>query len=578
MDDRPGPVEWIVHVGAPRTGTSYLRKYVFPSLGGIQFLNKQSPSPDSRQTVKYFADLAHSADGDWLKGLEIAELGPPEGHSNRVLVSEEHFLWSPYHMFGDTVGRAALLKRAVPDARIIISIRHQPEHLISLYKYLSSLPKWHLHRQLDLIENMVDLEDRLSEIALQKFAGIPVGLGISKGFRQKEAGEHYFSRENRHFLSATISWTKVIDIYAELFGAKNVLVLPQEMTADDVDGSAERLSKFLGAPLTLPPAARQKRVNAAPNVGSPFKSAAHRQQFVRFVSLVNSSDNIELSRRYPEIPFQKFGYVDSGKDEVLKSYIGFATRSESPIFENRLVKLSIALSYLRRAGCRKAARKAIGKLRKSASHHFKSWASGRYRRIVGGVDRLRGLDFEEIVPLRELGLEGTGNYQYEGSKQFEVARLFAFVGLEPNTVAIDFGSGKGRVVSYLGRHPNVERVYGIEISHVLSQIARKNLAVLRVSKARIITEDARDTPLDILDSANLMYFYNPFSKSIFERVLFQIEASLRRSPRKLMIVCLEPVEVDSLAKSKFFTSRGQYPNYLSNAVFEIYDSVAAAEV
>ena len=45
-----------------------------------------------------------------------------------------------------------------------------------------------------------------------------------------------------------------------------------------------------------------------------------------------------------------------------------------------------------------------------------------------------------------------------------------------------------------------------------------------------------------------------------------------------MIVCLEPVEVDSLAKSKFFTSRGQYPNYLSNAVFEIYDSVAAAEV
>ncbi|MES4903980.1 MULTISPECIES: class I SAM-dependent methyltransferase [unclassified Streptomyces] len=104
---------------------------------------------------------------------------------------------------------------------------------------------------------------------------------------------------------------------------------------------------------------------------------------------------------------------------------------------------------------------------------------------------------------------------------------------------VDFGCGKGRVLFVAADFP-FRRVIGVEFSSELCEIARKNAASYsaKVSNERpidVVCRDARD--FEIPDDAGFFYFYEPFSAAVTERVLDNIEASLARAPRAV-VLCL----------------------------------------
>ena len=104
-------------------------------------------------------------------------------------------------------------------------------------------------------------------------------------------------------------------------------------------------------------------------------------------------------------------------------------------------------------------------------------------------------------------------------------------------VFVDFGSGKGRVVILAARLP-FKRVIGIEFSHELNEIARRNVtmarAALRCKDVELVTADARE--YEVPDDSTAFYLANPFTGETLDRVLEGIHASLRRAPRAITVI------------------------------------------
>ncbi|BCK68049.1 hypothetical protein Srufu_020020 [Streptomyces libani subsp. rufus] len=103
---------------------------------------------------------------------------------------------------------------------------------------------------------------------------------------------------------------------------------------------------------------------------------------------------------------------------------------------------------------------------------------------------------------------------------------------------VDFGSGKGRAMLVASEFP-FKKVIGVEFSSSLCEMARTNFerygGLQKCSTVEVQCQDAAD--FAIPDDAGFFYFYEPFTVAVAEKVLRNIESSVRRRPRKA-VLCL----------------------------------------
>ncbi|MBK8457751.1 MAG: class I SAM-dependent methyltransferase [Phyllobacteriaceae bacterium] len=103
---------------------------------------------------------------------------------------------------------------------------------------------------------------------------------------------------------------------------------------------------------------------------------------------------------------------------------------------------------------------------------------------------------------------------------------------------IDIGCGKGRTLLLASRFP-FTRVIGVEFARELCAIARRNVAdfIDPAQKCRAIDViEADATTYEFPGGPLFVYFYNPFSKDLFQVVIANLEASLRANPRDCILV------------------------------------------
>lgn len=103
---------------------------------------------------------------------------------------------------------------------------------------------------------------------------------------------------------------------------------------------------------------------------------------------------------------------------------------------------------------------------------------------------------------------------------------------------IDIGSGKSRTLLLASHYP-FGAIVGVEFARELVAIAARNLSTyanprqkcrnLSVVEADAAAYEFPETPL-------VVYFYNPFSKDVFDTVLRNLTVSLARSPRDCFLV------------------------------------------
>jgi SAM-dependent methyltransferase len=115
---------------------------------------------------------------------------------------------------------------------------------------------------------------------------------------------------------------------------------------------------------------------------------------------------------------------------------------------------------------------------------------------------------------------------------------------------IDMGSGKGRMLFIAAEYP-FRKVMGVEFSTVLHPQAQKNIERYRHRKRRCgeiesICADAAE--FEFPEEKLVLYLFNPFGPEVMGRMLANLERSIARCPRHVVVLMLWPDHGDLVAQ------------------------------
>jgi predicted RNA methylase len=179
-------------------------------------------------------------------------------------------------------------------------------------------------------------------------------------------------------------------------------------------------------------------------------------------------------------------------------------------------------------------------------------------------DRRFGTRTSGVVELAELGLASEERVEYKPSGLLFLRRILPPREVNERDVFLDYGAGMGRVILQAAQYP-FRRVIGVELSEQLAQTARENIERnaerLRCKDVTVVCSDAVE--YEPPDDVTVVYLYNPFTGSIFARVLTKLIESVDRAPRMVRIIYANPVEEAALLETGRVrharTARGMRP-------------------
>ncbi len=123
---------------------------------------------------------------------------------------------------------------------------------------------------------------------------------------------------------------------------------------------------------------------------------------------------------------------------------------------------------------------------------------------------------------------------------------------------IDLGSGKGRTLLMASDYP-FRRIVGIELLPSLHQIARENLEKYKRDSQQCFQVEsicADATAFSFPNEPLVLFLFNPFPRTGLQRVLINLEQSLKTNPRPIYVLYHNPLEESVLTESSFKKKAG----------------------
>lgn len=134
-------------------------------------------------------------------------------------------------------------------------------------------------------------------------------------------------------------------------------------------------------------------------------------------------------------------------------------------------------------------------------------------------------------------------FRTESSSYKDLDRLIKHYDFRGHSRLVDYGSGKGRIVFYFNYRLGIPTT-GIEVNEVAFSHLTQNLAnyaeTFPKKAADIILTDEKAEEYEVKPTDDIFYFFNPFTISIFEKVMHKIEQSLEKHPREADIILYYP--------------------------------------
>ena len=126
----------------------------------------------------------------------------------------------------------------------------------------------------------------------------------------------------------------------------------------------------------------------------------------------------------------------------------------------------------------------------------------------------------------------------------------------PQFTFVDIGSGKGRGLMAALRYP-FRALLGVELSPELTRVANENLRRFRPAwrqpaPVEAVAGDA--TRMELPAGPLVLYLYHPFAAPVMEVLLRRVQESLRREPREVYMVYMNP-ELDGRMLRMRFVER-----------------------
>jgi SAM-dependent methyltransferase len=122
-----------------------------------------------------------------------------------------------------------------------------------------------------------------------------------------------------------------------------------------------------------------------------------------------------------------------------------------------------------------------------------------------------------------------------------------YLKLKPDDVFVDFGCGKGRVISFMAVQ-RMKKVIGIEIHKELADIAKTNLNNLK-SKNTSVEIFNMDAAIFDAKEGTIFFMFHPFGEKTAAKVIENIRSTVATSPKKIRILYYGPA-FDKLLNSQ----------------------------
>jgi SAM-dependent methyltransferase len=123
-----------------------------------------------------------------------------------------------------------------------------------------------------------------------------------------------------------------------------------------------------------------------------------------------------------------------------------------------------------------------------------------------------------------------------------------------DAVFIDFGSGAGRVLSFILKF-KPKKIIGIELSKKLCQISNDNLENQIKKSKDIITKweiiNINATNYEIPLESNIFFFYDPFNDVVLDQIVKKIITSYIKNKRSIIVIYVSPRHLKIFIKRKF---------------------------
>ncbi len=180
-------------------------------------------------------------------------------------------------------------------------------------------------------------------------------------------------------------------------------------------------------------------------------------------------------------------------------------------------------------------------------------------------DKRYGTDTDTFAELRELDIASDNKAhgeRYQPSPVYSLKRLLRRLDIDYRTFSfVDFGSGRGRTLLIAGELP-FKQVIGVEFSEELHRKAEQNIVRYpRNAATQVKAVHADATHFQLPADDLVLYFFNPFTKPVLDRVLSNLSASLAAKPRKVILIYLYLPNDTWLSELKGFTLRETWRKY-----------------
>ena len=151
--------------------------------------------------------------------------------------------------------------------------------------------------------------------------------------------------------------------------------------------------------------------------------------------------------------------------------------------------------------------------------------------------------------------------RYEPTRARPFRKLMGVLDFPSDSVFVDFGSGKGRVLLMASDY-GFKRIVGVDFSPKLCQIARRNISIYQGkagdgANIKVIESDVVD--YEVKGDENIFFLFNPFDSMVMDKVLKNIRTSLEKRNRKIWLIYNDPACHDVVEKQgDIFLKEGEY--------------------
>lgn len=150
--------------------------------------------------------------------------------------------------------------------------------------------------------------------------------------------------------------------------------------------------------------------------------------------------------------------------------------------------------------------------------------------------------WDKLLKIRTTGRDDSKadqyRYPYEPTPYSVLERLANSGLIRKNNTLIDYGCGKGRVDYFMAYQTKCKSI-GIEYDERIYEKAMTNKETA-VSSNKVIIELANAEKFEVLESVDKIYFFNPFSVEILQKVIAQILDSYYKNIRTIQLFFYYP--------------------------------------